>query len=280
MNKYILIINIFLFFSLSLAKNNRIVTVGGSVTETVFALGAGKSVVAVDWSSSIPSKVSKLPQVGYLRKLSSEGILSMSPTQILTTSEIGPPKVVEQLKSTGIDFHVFQSPQSFDDIIDMISNISIILDKEKQGEKIIGNIIQLDAKIRTMQDFNKDTLKVVLFMNPTASSYNAAGSKTRANYLINYIGGENIFSENFSRYSKVTKEDIIYANPDIILVGFVEMLNDDQSKMTALFMNNSSFQHISAVKNNKVFAIDIGKYLNFGPTFVSNAMKLIELIND
>ena len=280
MNKYILIINIFLFFSLSLAKNNRIVTVGGSVTETVFALGAGKSVVAVDWSSSIPSKVSKLPQVGYLRKLSSEGILSMSPTQILTTSEIGPPKVVEQLKSTGIDFHVFQSPQSFDDIIDMISNISIILDKEKQGEKIIDNIIQLDAKIRTMQDFNKDTLKVVLFMNPTASSYNAAGSKTRANYLINYIGGENIFSENFSRYSKVTKEDIIYANPDIILVGFVEMLNDDQSKMTALFMNNSSFQHISAVKNNKVFAIDIGKYLNFGPTFVSNAMKLIELIND
>ncbi len=280
MNKYILIINIFLFFSLSLAKNNRIVTVGGSVTETVFALGAGKSVVAVDWSSSIPSKVSKLPQVGYLRKLSSEGILSMSPSQILTTSEIGPPKVVEQLKSTGIDFHVFQSPQSFDDIIDMISNISIILDKEKQGEKIIDNIIQLDAKIRTMQDFNKDTLKVVLFMNPTASSYNAAGSKTRANYLINYIGGENIFSENFSRYSKVTKEDIIYANPDIILVGFVEMLNDDQSKMTALFMNNSSFQHISAVKNNKVFAIDIGKYLNFGPTFVSNAMKLIELIND
>ena len=43
-------------------KNQRIVTVGGSVTEIVFALGSGKSVVAVDWSSRIPSKVSKLPQ--------------------------------------------------------------------------------------------------------------------------------------------------------------------------------------------------------------------------
>ena len=279
MNQYILIINI-LFFSFLSAKNDRIVTVGGSVTEIVFALGAGKSVVAVDWSSSIPSKVSSLPQVGYLRKLSSEGILSMSPTQILTTSEIGPPKVVDQLKKTGIDFHIFDSPQSFEDIISMTSSISVLLNKKKQGEKIIDNLIQLDSKIKEIQSSNNDTLKIVLFMNPTASSYNAAGSKTRANYLINYIGGTNVFFDNFSRYSKVTKEDIIYANPDIILVGYVEMINSDQSKLTSLFTDNSSFKYISAVKNEKVFAVDIGKYLNFGPTFVSNAIQLIELINE
>lgn len=280
MNKYILIINIFLLFSISVSKNDRIVTVGGSVTEIVFSLGSGKSVVAVDWSSSIPSKVSKLPQVGYLRQLSSEGILSMSPTQILTTSEIGPPKVIEQLRNTGVDFHIFKSPQSFDDIILMISSISILLNKEKEGKKIIDNLIRLDEKITNMHSLNNDTLKIVLFMNPTASSYNAAGSQTRANYLINYIGGKNIFSDNFSRYSKVTKEDIIYSNPDIILVGFVEMLDADQSKMISLFTGNPSFKNINAIKHNKVFAIDIGKYLNFGPTFVANAIDLINKIND
>ena len=75
MNKYTPIITIFLFLSLSLTKNDRIVTNGGSITEIVFALGSGKSVVAVDWSSNIPSKVKELPQVGYVRQLSSEGIL-------------------------------------------------------------------------------------------------------------------------------------------------------------------------------------------------------------
>ena len=89
--------------------NDRIVTIGGSITEIVFALGAGKSVVAVDWSSNIPSKVTDLPQVGYVRQLSSEGILSMSPTQILTTTDIGPPKVIEQIKDVGLTMQVLDN---------------------------------------------------------------------------------------------------------------------------------------------------------------------------
>tara|TARA_Y100001936_G_scaffold252638_1_gene313195 strand:+ start:447 stop:1286 length:840 start_codon:yes stop_codon:yes gene_type:complete len=255
-------------------SDNRIVTIGGSVTETVFELGAGKSVVAVDWSSRIPAKVSQLPQVGYLRQLSSEGVLSMNPNKILTSSEIGPPKVVEQLASTGLDFHVYQSPQSFEQIIMMINDISILLEKERKGKRIIKNLKKLDEKVKTYEPNGKDSLRVMLFMNPTPISYNAAGSKTRADYLIEYIGGINVFEDNFARYSKVTKEDIIYANPDVILVGYVEMLNPNQSDLTGLFTDNSSFKYLPAIKNNKVFAIDIGKYLNFGPSFVENAFEL------
>lgn len=255
-------------------KNQRIVTVGGSVTEIVFALGSGRSVVAVDWSSRIPSKVSKLPQVGYLRQLSSEGILSMNPELILTSSEIGPPKVVDQLESTGINFHIFESPQSYEQIVNMINEISKLLNKEKKAKKIIKNLKKLDEKIKKYQPNGKDSLKVMLFMNPTAISYNAAGSNTRADYLIDYIGGINVFGENFARYSKVTKEDIIFADPDVILVGYVEMLNPNQSDLTRLFVDNSAFKNLPAIKNNKVFAIDIGKYLNFGPSFFENALEL------
>ena len=272
-NKIFIII---LFFSISIGnnKNQRIVTIGGSVTETVFALGVGKSVVAVDWSSRIPSKVSKLPQVGYLRQLSSEGILSMNPDLILTSSEIGPPKVVDQLKSTGIKFNIYESPQSYEQIIEMINNISDLLNKQKKAKKLIKNLKKIDDKVKKYEPNGKDSLRVMLFMNPTPISYNAAGSKTRADYLIQYIGGINVFEDNFSRYSKVTKEDIIYANPDVILVGYVEMLNPNQSDLTSLFTDNSSFKYLPAIENNKVFAIDIGKYLNFGPSFVKNAFEL------
>ena len=188
---------IILLFTNGFSNNSekRIVTIGGSVTETVFELGSGKSVVAVDWSSRIPAKVSKLPQVGYLRQLSSEGILSMNPNQILTSSEIGPPKVVDQLASAGLDFHIYQSPQSFEQIIMMINDISILLDKKRKGKKIIKNLKKLDEKVKAYEPNGKDSLKVMLFMNPTPISYNAAGSNTRADYLIEYIGGINVFNK-------------------------------------------------------------------------------------
>ncbi len=279
MNKYIVIIIIFLFFSFSLTKNDRIVTIGGSITEIVFALGAGKSVVAVDWSSSIPSKVKELPQVGYVRQLSSEGILSMSPTQILATTDMGPPKVIDQIKDVGIDIRIFESPKSFDDIILLITDISKLLDKEKEAKKIISNLNSLNIEINKKQSSFKEKPKVVFFMSPTSNSYNAAGGETKANYLIEYIGGVNIFSDTFNRYSKITKEDIINSNPDIILVGFIKMINPDESELISLFTDNSIFKYVEAVKNKKVIAIDMGQYLNFGPSFVSDALSLTNQIN-
>ena len=83
----------FIFASPPIKSDNRLVTIGGSVTDIVFALGEGDLVVAVDQSSTLPEKVKDLPQAGYVRAISAEGILSMLPTKILASSDIGPPNV-------------------------------------------------------------------------------------------------------------------------------------------------------------------------------------------
>ena len=57
----------------------RLVSVGGALTETVFALGAGGQLVGVDTSSTHPAGTAGLPRVGYQRALSSEGVLSLRP---------------------------------------------------------------------------------------------------------------------------------------------------------------------------------------------------------
>ena len=65
----------FIFPSSTFEENDRLVTIGGSVTDIVFALGKGDLVVAVDQSSTLPEKVKDLPQAGYVRAISAEGIL-------------------------------------------------------------------------------------------------------------------------------------------------------------------------------------------------------------
>ena len=80
----------------------RIVTLGGTITEIVFALGAGERVVGVDASSSFPEAVNQLPKVAYHRRLSAEGVLSLRPTLIIATTEAGPPEAIQQLRSAGV----------------------------------------------------------------------------------------------------------------------------------------------------------------------------------
>ena len=66
---------------LSADAATRIVTVGGAATEIVFALERGDDVVGVDLSSTFPESVRDLPQVGYVRSISAEGVLALEPKE-------------------------------------------------------------------------------------------------------------------------------------------------------------------------------------------------------
>ena len=270
-----LFISILIFCSLFANNlNERVITIGGCVTETVFALEMGQNVVAVDISSSIPNKVTQLPQVGYIRGISTEGILSMNPDKILTTTEMGPPKVVQQLKDAGINLKIFNAPKNYDDILSLIDDVATFLDVSKKGEQLKSELIELNNQINELK---LDKPKIVFFMNPALGSYNAAGSGTRADYLINYIGGENIFTNDFKRYTKVSKEDIIKYNPDIILTGYVRELN--KKEVVDIFKNSDEFQSVAAIKNNQLYGVSVGEVLNFGPSFVNTSLNLIKKIN-
>jgi iron complex transport system substrate-binding protein len=81
----------------------RIVTVGGDVTEIVYALGAGGEIVARDSTSLQPQAVQKLPDVGYMRMLNAEGILAMKPTMLLASELMQPSLVLKQVADSGVN---------------------------------------------------------------------------------------------------------------------------------------------------------------------------------
>ena len=74
----------------------RIVSVGGALTETLYALGAMADLVGVDTTSLYPEAARRLPSVGYARSLSAEGVLSLRPTLIVASEDAGPPAVLRQ----------------------------------------------------------------------------------------------------------------------------------------------------------------------------------------
>tara|TARA_Y100000590_G_C15141691_1_gene796378 strand:- start:5 stop:631 length:627 start_codon:yes stop_codon:yes gene_type:complete len=201
----------------------------------------------------------------------------MLPTKIFTTTDIGPPMVLEQIKKSGVEFHVFNSPHSFDDILVLIDDISNVLNLNKEANLLKKELLILNNKVVDIKSNYSNNPKMVFFMNPVNGSYTAAGSETRADYLIEFIGGDNIFSAEFNRYSKVSKEQIIKFNPDVILVGSIS--SSDENLLESIFLDDDDFGALSAIINNAVFSLDMGQLLSFGPTFVSNALELLKRVN-
>ena len=136
-------------------------------------------------------------------------------------------------------------------------------------------LIQDQNKIEKMKIHISDVPSIAFFMNPsTTGNYSAAGNGTRADYLINYIGGANVFKDSFSRYNKVNRETILEYNPDVI---FVAATGNNQNS-TSVFLDEPIFNNLNAVKNNKIIYLDLGYHLTFGSKFGESSILALSLV--
>ncbi len=85
------------------AAQEKIVALGGDVTEIVYALGAEDALVARDSTSQWPQQATALPDVGYLRQLNAEGILAMRPTLVLASAQAQPSLALKQVGQSKVN---------------------------------------------------------------------------------------------------------------------------------------------------------------------------------
>ncbi len=105
--RYLLIILPLLFCAVVVQADEatppkRVVSIGGALTEIIYALEADALLIGSDTTSTFPAVAKALPKIGYQRALSAEGILSLNPDLVLLTTEAGPPAVLKQLETAGV----------------------------------------------------------------------------------------------------------------------------------------------------------------------------------
>ena len=256
------------------SPSDKYITIGGAITEVVFSLGFGNSVIAVDQSSTMPERVQDLPDVGYIRMISSEKILSKFPNKIFTSTSMSPKIAVEQLKASPLEFMMYDAPKNIDHTMILIDKISEDLGVVNLGSILKNSMLKQINLIQGIKDTFDTNPQIVFFMNPKSGSYVAAGDGTVADYLIEFIGGENIFSQEFNSYQKVSEESILIKNPDIILVAAHNSEND----VSSFFHNNENFQNLKSVKKDNIIEIKMSD-LTMGTSFPENALKILKRFN-
>ena len=197
----------------------RVVSIGGSVTEIVHALGQGDRLIARDTTSTYPEGVTALPDVGYMRALSPEGVLSTSPDLVLAEEGAGPPEALEVLKGASIPVVILPNQPSAEGVLTKVRLIGEALDAEAEAEALAITIGEsLDNLQARIAGLPQEGRKRVLFVLSTQGGrIMASGTGTSADAIIAMAGGVNAVTA-FSGYKPLTDEAVIEAAPDAILM--------------------------------------------------------------
>ncbi len=164
------------------SDSSRIVSLGGTITETVFALGAGERVVGVDASSSFPETVNQLPKVAYHRRLSAEGVLSLRPTLVIATTEAGPPEAIQQLKSAGVTVLVLPHEPTVENAIAKIERIAAALDIQARGAALIQALKEELNQVQSSIPQNAAQAKILFLYARGQGTLMVAGQDTSADF--------------------------------------------------------------------------------------------------
>lgn len=239
----------------------QIVSIGGAITEIIYALGEQHRLVGRDTTSNYPPEVFDLPDIGYMRRMSAEGILSINPDLIIAEEGSGPVDTIELLAEARIPFVTIPDEFNRRGIVAKITAIATALGTPDKGA-VLAAKLDTDLKAAEKMANQVENKKRVLFVLTLSNDrLLVSGTNTAADGIIRMAGGINVITE-FEGYKPLTDEAISAAAPDIILLmnrtGQTQISDDDLAANPAISVT-------PAGKSRSFLRMDGMFMLGFGP---------------
>ncbi|ASP38326.1 hemin ABC transporter substrate-binding protein [Bacterioplanes sanyensis] len=252
-----------LLLSLGAQAQTRLVSIDGSITEIIYALGAQTQLVGVDTTSRYPKAATELPDVGYMRQLSVEGILSLAPTTVIATQDAGPPAVFEQLKAAGVDVVRIDDEPSVAGIQAKIAAVAEVVGAVDSGQQLQQLVEQQVAEARAALSSMRGK-RALLLLGAGNRGLMAAGQDTQAQALLDMLGWNNVIDHH--SYKPLNPESALAAAPEIVLVA--------QTGPLEVSSVQQQLALTPAVKDDRVVLLDAGLLLGFGPRLATALQQL------
>jgi iron complex transport system substrate-binding protein len=245
----------------SYPEAESIVSIGGAITEILFALGVEDRITARDSTSTYPPSAIELPDVGYMRALSPEGVISAGPDLILMQEDSGPPEAVDAIKAAGIPVVSVPDAYTAQGIAQKIRTVGSAIGESAKADDLAGRIA-LQLQQRAAQARERQHKKRVLFIiSMQGGKVMASGSNTAAAAMIELAGGQNVVTA-YSGYKQMTDEAVIDAAPDVILM--MDRRGNHDFDAETLF-GHPAIATTPAAKSHNVVRMDGLYLLGFGP---------------
>ncbi|MBS9478324.1 heme/hemin ABC transporter substrate-binding protein [Ancylobacter radicis] len=252
----------------------RVVAIGGAVTEILYALGLGERVVAVDTSSTYPPQALKeKPNVGYIRALSPEGVLSVGPSLIIALDGAGPPDAVTVLKAAAIPVETIPEARDPATVIANIRRVAALMGVTERGEEVAGAVERDFATLAALRARITTPRSAAFVLSASGTAPVVGGAHTSADAMFALAGVENAMRA-INGYKPAVDEAILGAEPYAILL--MQDRNHALTDETVAAM--PAFAGSPAATAKRLYRMDGGYLLAFGPRTPQAARDLAALI--
>lgn len=251
----------------------RIASIGGPITETLYALGRSNEILAVDQTSTWPEQARKEKKdLGYMRAISSEGVLSLRPDLVLVMNDSGPPAAMDQLMASGVPVVFVDATPSSEAIEGRIRFLADIVGARQKGEELCSSIAGQFRQLEAWRSAHVGKPRVLFVMRMTNNRPMAAGTGTAADAMIRLAGGVNA-GAGMQGYKIVDQENLVALRPDIIL-----LMDQTAAAIRSTLQADPGFKLTPAGRNHAFVSMEGERLLGFGPRTPQAALDLARMM--
>jgi ABC-type Fe3+-hydroxamate transport system substrate-binding protein len=247
----------------------RIVSLVPSVTETLFALGAGPEVVGVSQYCDYPPEATKLPRVGDFIAPNLEAIVALRPTLVVGTATASDQRQIDALNALGIPA-LMVNDDSVEEVEENIITIGERIGRRAEAERLLAKI---KGRIAAVEERLRGTKRVSVLMVVGHNPLVVVGSGTYLNELLTLAHGENIAEATDQKWPRLSMEYLMAVGPDVILDG---QMGSEKSVLSSFWRR---YPTIPAVRDNRVCRYPIDLMDHPGPRIALALQTIARLIH-
>lgn len=252
----------------------RIVSLAPSVTESLFAIGAGDLVVGRTEYCDFPAEVESLPTIGGFAasSISVETILDLEPELVIGGSTYQA-EVIDALESAGINAFIIQ-PASVEEIFDSLQLLGMVTDRQEGADILVEDMqSRIDAVAEIVSTIPEEE-RLTVFFEVWHEPLMTTTLQTFLGELIQIAGGVNIFADIEEDYPAVSAEQILEADPDVILGP---SSHGDQLTVEVI-SSREGWGDLTSVQNEAIYLIDGNMISRSGPRIAEALETIAEIL--
>jgi iron complex transport system substrate-binding protein len=246
------------------AASMRIVSLAPSVTETLFALGAGAEVVGVSQYCDYPPQALALPRVGSFLTPNLEAIIALRPTLVVGLELSSDVRQIRALNSMGYPV-LLVSDDSLQEIETSIEKVGARIDRRNDADRLVARI---QAQIAAIQERLASVKPVRALMLVGHQPIVAVGSGTYLDELLRIARADNIAAAVGEQWPHLSMEFVIAMRPEVILDG---AMGSDLASSDDFW---EKYPTIPAVRDHRVYGYAEDPMLHAGPR-VGQSLEII-----